>query len=116
MDYFGIISLTTQDRGLRNAHIRLVSSPIPAATPSLWVHDFAFAESLGGESSVGQEIDVVWLWRYNRHAMFEAGVSGFLPAEIMRARFGGSDGATWGVPQRVGIILMFYRSPAAERL
>jgi hypothetical protein len=63
MDYFGVIPLTTQDRGLRNAYIRLVSSPIPAPTLSLRVHDFAFAESPGGESSVGQEIDVVWMWR-----------------------------------------------------
>lgn len=96
MDYFGIIPLTTQDRGLRDAYVRSVSSPTSSSTVSLWVHDFATAESLGGRSSMGQEIDIVGTWRYNKHVAFEMGLSGFLPAEIMKSRFSGSDVSTWG--------------------
>lgn len=95
MDYFVTVPLTTQDRGLRDAYVRLVSAPTPSSTLSLWVHDFAAAESPGGKSTMGQEIDIVGVWRYNKHAVFEMGLSGFLPGEVMRSRFSGSDVATW---------------------
>lgn len=45
---------------------------------------------------MGQEIDIVGTWRYNKHVAFEMGLSGFLPAEIMKSRFSGSDVSTWG--------------------
>ena len=44
---------------------------------------------------MGQEIDIVGAWRYNKHVVFEMGLSGFLPGEVMKSRFSGSDVATW---------------------
>lgn len=96
MDYFVVIPLATMNRGLRDAYIRLVSNPSSSSSVSLWLHDFATAESAGGVSAIGQEIDLVWLIRYNRHVVLEAGMSGFVPGDRMRSRFGGNDVATWG--------------------
>ena len=66
---------------------------------NVWIHNFSHAERIGTETSLGQEIDCDIQYRYNTRVAFQAGVSAFLPANIMRQRFGGAGTAYWAYLQ-----------------
>lgn len=101
MDYFINVPANTGDRGLVNMFARATLSLSDKLTAILWLHQFAQAQSVGGESALGQEIDVVALYRHNKSVSFELGVSTFVPAYLMRERFkspgvNAADASFWG--------------------
>lgn len=95
MDYFISIPANTMEKGLTDLIVRATFTLSEKLTANVWLHNFAYAESVGGETALGQEVDFVALFRYNKHVSFEAGVSAFLPDHLMRQRFGGADTAIW---------------------
>ncbi|MBX2990070.1 MAG: alginate export family protein [Bacteroidetes bacterium] len=96
MDYFINIPAQTLDRGLTDLMIRSTITPSEKLSLNIWFHHFAYHQSIAGQRTLGQEIDVVLTLRYNRNVNFEVGTSVFLPASAMRQRFNGSDAAFWG--------------------
>jgi hypothetical protein len=62
---------------------------------TLWVHHFDLQQRLNDENELGQEIDAVTVWQYNKHVAFELGASAFVPGLVMRQRFGSSDVSLW---------------------
>lgn len=95
MDYFINIPGNTLNRGLTDILARatfVVSEKIGA---NVWFHHFSYAQSVGGEKTLGQEVDIVAQYRYNKNLTFDIGASAFLPDHLMRQRFNGSDAALW---------------------
>ncbi len=95
MDYFIAIPQNTDNRGLQDAIVRALLRFGDSWTLSLWGHHFMLARSLAGHSTLGQEIDVVGGVNYAPNVSFEFGVSGFIPDELMRVKFGSADVALW---------------------
>jgi hypothetical protein len=96
MDYFVNIPSNTQMYGLVDLLARTALTFSEKVNLNIWFHHFAHHQSVAGHRALGQEIDMVLNLRYNKAVTFELGVSTFLPAAIMRDRFGGSDAAFWG--------------------
>lgn len=95
MDYFIAIPQNTDNRGLQDAILKVLFKFDDSWTLSVWGHHFMLARSLTGRRSLGQEIDVVGGVNYTSNLSFEFGVSGFIPAELMRAKYGSGDAALW---------------------
>ncbi len=96
MDYFIAIPAHTNDRGLVDLFARATYALHENLTANIWVHHFRYHQEQNGETILGQELDVVALYRYNKNLAFEFGVSAFLPDHLMRTRFGGADVGLWG--------------------
>ncbi len=96
MDYFIAIPAHTSDRGLVDLLARATFALRENLTANIWVHHFSYDREQNGEKVLGQEFDFVALYRYNKNLAFECGISVFLPAHLMRARFGGADVGLWG--------------------
>jgi hypothetical protein len=96
MDYFISVPAQTNNRGLVDLLARATFSLQEHLTTNIWFHHFSYARSQNGEKTLGQELDIVTLYRYNKSLSFECGVSAFLPTHLMRTRFGGASTAFWG--------------------
>lgn len=96
MDYFINIPVNTGERGLADLIIRATLQPTQSVTVNLWLHDFSFAQAVGGEKHLGQELDVVAAYRYNKNVSFELGISAFVPDHLMRQRFNAASTSFWG--------------------
>lgn len=100
MDYFTNIPKHTGGRGLQDIYARIIFHPYESVTANFTLHNFTLAEKLNppmsNETELGQEIDFVLNWRYNKHVSFECGGGLFLPGRVMRDKFGGNDIAHWG--------------------
>ena len=96
MDYFINIPANTLERGLTDAILRTTFTFSEKLMFNIWFHHFAYHRAIAGERTLGQEIDVVMNLRYNKSVTFEVGASTFLPASLMRQRFGKGDAACWG--------------------
>ncbi|MBM4169329.1 MAG: hypothetical protein FJ215_09255 [Ignavibacteria bacterium] len=96
MDYFIAIPANTGDRGLEDFVARATFALGDNLSANLWLHNFSYGQPVGGESALGQEVDIVASYRYNAKVAFELGASTFIPAHNMRVRFGGADAALWG--------------------
>jgi len=99
MDYFINISGNTLNRGLTDLLARATFSVSEKVAANVWFHHFSYAQSVGGEKTLGQEVDIVTQYRHNKGVTFEVGISAFLPAHLMRQRFGSGDVALWGYLQ-----------------
>lgn len=95
MDYFIAIPQNTDNRGLQDAIVRAMFKFGDSWTLALWGHHFMLAHALAGRRALGQEIDVAGGVNYAPNVSFEFGVSGFIPDELMRAKFGSPDVALW---------------------
>ena len=96
MDYFIGIPANTVNRGLVDLLGRATLTLTPDLTANIWIHHFTLHEKLINDKLLGQEVDIVGLYRYGKSLSFELGVSAFVPGPVMRARFGGGDVAFWG--------------------
>jgi hypothetical protein len=96
MDYFINIPTNTGSRGLIDLYAKTMLKVSDQADANLWFHQMTLAEEIAGEKGIGQEIDLTALYRYNKVVKFEAGLSAFIPAEIMRSNFGHPDVGYWG--------------------
>lgn len=96
MDYFINIPANTLNRGLVDLLARATLNVSGTMNLNIWFHHFSYHQAVAGERALGQEIDMVLNLRYNRSVTFELGASTFLPASLMRERFGESDAALWG--------------------
>ncbi len=65
-------------------------------TLNIWAHRITLAESDTGQKTLGEEFDLVAFYRHSKPLSFEAGMSAFVPAKVMRTRFSGMDTALWG--------------------
>ena len=95
MDYFISIPTNTANRGLQDMYARVVLKPEANTSLAIWGHFFQYAQPLKDVQGIGQEIDIVGQYKYNKNLSFELGLCGFLPGEIMRANFKGADMAIW---------------------
>ncbi len=96
MDYFIAIPAHTNDRGLVDLLARATFTLRENLVANIWMHQFSYHREQNGQKVLGQEFDLVALYRYNKSLAFECGVSAFLPAHLMRERFGGADVGLWG--------------------
>jgi hypothetical protein len=96
MDYFITIPTHTGNRGLTDVLLRTSFKFTDAFSGNAWIHHFATAKTVNGESILGQEIDLVASYRYNTALAFELGLAAFVPGPLMRQRFNGSDVGLWG--------------------
>lgn len=96
MDYFIGIPANTANRGLVDLLGRATVALTPDLTANIWIHHFTLHEKLNNDKLLGQEVDLVGLYRYGKSLSFELGVSAFVPGPVVRARFGGGDVAFWG--------------------
>ncbi|HLB00735.1 MAG TPA: alginate export family protein [Bacteroidota bacterium] len=96
MDYFINIPAQTGNLGLRDILGKVMLNFSDRAGASIWYHRFNLAEKGGGGDDLGHEIDITGTFRYSPAVSFEAGFCAFLPGEVMRARFAGSDAGLWG--------------------
>lgn len=99
MDYFINIPGNTLNRGLTDLLARATFSVSERVAANVWVHHLSYAQSVGGEKTLGQEVDIVTQYRHNKGVTFDVGISAFLPAHLMRQRFGRGDVALWGYLQ-----------------
>jgi hypothetical protein len=99
MDYFINIPANTLSRGLTDLLARATLAVSEKVTANVWFHHFSYAQSVGGEKALGQEVDIVAQYRYNKNLTFDVGTSVFLPDHLMRQQFHGSDAALWGYLQ-----------------
>lgn len=95
MDYFVNIPVNTYNRGLQDVYFRAISQPVDFLTISLTMHNFNLVEKLNGKDALGQELDLVVNWKYNKYLNFEGGYSAFIPDEIFHEKFGGYSIAQW---------------------
>ncbi len=96
MDYFTSIPTQTFNRGLQDLYVGLSLQPSSIVFISITGHDFRLAEEYVGRLVLGQEVDLIGRYSYNRFLTFELGGGVFLPDEIMEFAFGGSDPGLWG--------------------
>lgn len=97
MDYFINIPGNTLNRGLQDLILKVTLKPSESATLNLWFHNFSMADKGTLPSGTfGQEIDVTSSISYTKNVSFELGVSAFVPGDILRTTFRGSDVAWWG--------------------
>lgn len=96
MDYFTNIPVHTNDRGLQDIYARFIFNPSESLTANVTLHQFTLAEKLIDETELGQELDVVLNWKYNKYVSFECGGGLFVPGKVMRNIFSGNDVAHWG--------------------
>jgi hypothetical protein len=96
MDYFTNIPVQTFDRGLEDIYLRLTVRPAEDLSVSVTGHNFRLAEYYVGRRNLGQEVDLVGTYSYNKHLRFEIGGGGFFSDEIMKFEFGGEDPGLWG--------------------
>jgi hypothetical protein len=97
MDYFVNIPDNTLTRGLQDMIVKIVLKPSERSTVNVWFHNFAMADKGSlASGSFGQECDVTCSFAYNNNVSLELGVSAFLPGDVMRSTFRGSDVAWWG--------------------
>ncbi len=76
--------------------VKIVLKPSENSSIAIWGHNFRLAKRFVDRIQLGQEIDLVGVLKYNQNVAFELGASGFVPDELMRFWFGGSDVAWWG--------------------
>lgn len=97
MDYFVNIPDNTLTRGLQDMIVRIVLKPSERSTVNVWFHNFAMADKGSlASGSFGQECDVTSSFAFSNNVSLELGVSAFLPSDVMRSTFRGSDVAWWG--------------------
>jgi hypothetical protein len=96
MDYFKASPENTLGRGLQDAYLKLTCKPAEHLSITAWGHAFWLAQSLIGLWSLGEEADIVAAFEYDGHVTLELGAAGFLPEDLMRIQFNGSDVAWWG--------------------
>jgi hypothetical protein len=96
MDYFIDIPWNTSGRGLQDMIVKIVLKPSENSSITMRGHNFLLAKRFVDRILLGQEIDLVGVLNYNENVAFELGASGFVPDELMRFWFGGSDVAWWG--------------------
>lgn len=100
MDYFINIPKHTDERGLQDIYARFIFHPYESVTANITLHNFTLAEKLNpptvDETELGQEIDFVLNWKYNKYVSFECGGGLFVPGKIMRSKYDGNDVAHWG--------------------
>jgi len=94
MDYFIAIPSNTYNGGVRDLYLRCTAKPAESVLLNVWIHDFAFAETQFSRKNVGQEIDIIGAWRYAKNLTLEAGITAFIPGEVMQFLYG-RDVATW---------------------
>jgi hypothetical protein len=99
MDYFINIPGNTRNRGLTDLLARSTISVSEKVAANVWFHQFSYAQSVGGEKTLGQELDIVAQYRHNKKFTFDVGTSVFLPDHLMRQEFHGGDAALWGYVQ-----------------
>jgi len=95
MDYFINIPLDTENRGLMDIYARLIFRLNESINLNLTLHNFNLAEELSGKKDLGNEIDIVIDWKYNKFVSFEGGYSAFLPGKVLNQKFVGYDVAHW---------------------
>jgi hypothetical protein len=95
MDYFVNIPRDTKNKGLQDLYARVAFNPADNTTLSFTLHTFSLAESLAGEKALGQELDIVGNWKYNKFVSFEVGACAFIPGIVMRSTFDGADVSQW---------------------
>jgi hypothetical protein len=95
IDYFVNIPRDTKNRGLQDLYARAVFQPSDNTTLSFTLHTFSLAESLTGEKALGQELDIVGNWKYNKFVSFEVVGSLFFPGKVMRTTFNDADVSQW---------------------
>lgn len=96
MDYFVSIPAHTGERGFQDLYVLTTLKMSESSLLHVALHHFELTEAVAGRKSIGQELDISGSLGYNSNVSFEGGVSGFLPDEFMRSRFGGADVAWWG--------------------
>ena len=99
MDHFINFPVQTAEHGLIDMYLRTILVPSTAADVSLTLHRFTAQQPvLPGEpsKSFGDELDVTGTYRCNSSIVLEMGWTAFVPEELMRTTFGGSDTGYWG--------------------
>jgi hypothetical protein len=99
MDYFINIPANTQSRGLTDLLARATFAVSEKVASNVWFHHFSYAQRVGGEKTLGQELDIAAQYKHNKNLTFDVGASMFLPDQLMRQQFRGSDAALWGYLQ-----------------
>lgn len=96
MDYFIVIPLNTYQRGLQDIFAKLNFKFIDNLNGHIVIHNFNLSEKLDDEKLLGQELDIVINWKYNKYIQFEFGGGVFVPGKVMRVNFTGYDVSHWG--------------------
>lgn len=95
MDYFMLIPLNTYQRGLQDIYARFNFNITEKLNSHIALHNFNLSEKLDGEKQLGQELDLVVNWKYNKYLQFELGGGIFIPGKVMQAKFRGYDISHW---------------------
>ena len=98
MDYFINFPVQTAEHGLIDMNVRTILTPVDASEVSIALHRFTAQQPvLSGEpvKAFGDELDVIGAYRYSGNIAFELGLTAFVPEELMRTTFGGSDIGYW---------------------
>ncbi len=93
MDFFTSIPAQTDGQGLQDFMLKF---GLPLGKGMNFKADFHnFRAARGAEKDFGNELDLVWNYKYNQATAFQFVLSFFAPGDLMEARFGSGDLAVW---------------------
>lgn len=100
MDYFINFPVQTFNRGLMDLYLRAGITWNDNAKTQITAHSFTTMENHStaaphNKKDLGQEVDIVTNYKYNKVLGFECGVGAFIPDTHIRKAFGGSDVGVW---------------------
>ncbi len=100
MDYFIGFPAQTKNRGLMDLYLRANLNVTEALKVQVTAHNFTTMEKLTAaapldKKDLGQELDIVANYKYNKSVVFECGVAAFNPNSVMRNIFASSDVGVW---------------------
>ncbi len=100
MDYFINFPVQTFNRGLMDLYVRAGITWNDNAKTQVTAHNFTTMEDFSAtaplnKKDLGQEVDLVTNYKYNKVFGFECGVGAFIPNTLIRTSFGGSDIGVW---------------------
>ncbi len=96
MDYFVDVPSQTKGLGLLDAMAKIKLVPHEKLTLMADAHHFRSAKKSTASGSIfGTEIDLVGVYRFNKHFAWESGASLFVPGKLMKSFFGSDDVGLW---------------------
>lgn len=98
MDYFINFPLQTFNRGITDAYLRCALKPADKITATVTLHHFITQQKLTATDDsrdLGQEVDIITIFKYSASVSFEFGTAAFDPNTLMRRAFNSSDISYW---------------------
>ncbi len=96
MDYFINVPAQSGGLGLKDMMVKVQLKPSAKWGIGAHFHNFLSAEDAGnGDNAFGQEIDLVGNYKFRKNFTWTAGLSFFIPGDLMKSAFGTEDLGFW---------------------